>query len=160
MGFHIAGAIASVIILLPNLLFMAYPPKDMPNQTGKEPVWLTVLENIGRIACFLYPITFGADISMALKSGSIMVYLMAAFIFVYYILWVRYFVRGRKFALLFEPLYFIPVPMAVFPASYFLALGLLLQSTLMILAAIVFAASHISISLITYQQLKKDDSAV
>lgn len=160
MGFHITGAIASLFILMPNLLFFLYPPKEMPSQKQKEPVWLTALENIGRIVCFLYPIAFGTDLFIALKSGNIMVYLMAAFVLAYYALWVRYFVSGRKFALLFRPSFFLPVPMAVFPASYFLALALLLQSAIMISAAIVFAAGHISISLMTYRQLQKDGSTM
>ena len=160
MGFHITGAIASFLILMPNLLFILYPPKGMPSQKQKEPMWLTALENIGRIVCFLYPIIFGTDVFIALKSGNIMVDLLIALVLAYYALWVRYFVSGRKFALLFQPSFFLPVPMAVFPASYFLALAILLHSPKMILAAIVFAASHISISLMTYRQLQKEGSTV
>ena len=160
MDFHIAGVIASVLILLPNLLYMAYPPEDMPLHNGKAPLWLTVVENIGRFTCLIYPIIFGADTAIAIASGSIIVYLMAAFILAYYILWARYFAHGRTFKLLFRPLFFIPVPMAVFPAAYFLILSLLLQSPMMATAAVVFAAGHIPISLMTYRQLQKDGRAV
>ena len=160
MGFHIAGFLFPTLILLPNLLFFSYPPKDVQSEKAKAPIWLTILENAGRIICFLYPIVYGTDAAAALISGSMMMYLMAAFILVYYILWARYFVHNRTFAFLFRPLFYLPVPMAVFPAAYFLTLGLLLQSAFMMVAAIAFAISHISISLITYRKLKKSGSLV
>ncbi len=160
MGFHIMGVLIPLIILLPNLLFMLYPPKDMPGQKEKEPLWLTVLENIGRIICFLYPIVFGVDVSNAIRLNSALPYVMALCILAYYCLWARYFIHGRRFALLFRPLFFLPIPMAVFPALYFLALSILLQSLIMGVAAAIFAASHIALSRKTYRQLQKDGSAV
>lgn len=153
MGFHLLGLAVSVIILLPNLFFFLLPPRNMPELENKEPMILTVLENTGRFACFLYPIVFGRDIA-ALQASAILC-VMAACTVLYYFCWARYFLGGREFSLLFKPLWSLPVPMAVFPAVYFLSLTILLRSILMGAAAILFAFSHISISFMTWRQIKE-----
>lgn len=152
MRFHILGLAVSTIILLPNLFFFLFPPRSMPELKKKEPLALTVLENAGRFACFLYPIVFGRDVAAHMANAFL--YIMIACAALYYVCWARYFLSGRNFLLLFKPLWKLPVPMAVFPAVYFLSLAILLKSILMGAAAIIFSLSHIPISLYTLRQLK------
>jgi len=63
---------------------------------------------------------------------------------VYYGLWVRYFVEGREFSSLSQPLAFIPGPMAVFPILYFLFAALWFGSILSVVLLGVFAIGHIA----------------
>jgi hypothetical protein len=157
MGFHILGLAVSILILLPNLFFFLFPPRNMPELKNKEPLVFTILENIGRFACFLYPIVFGNDVAALLANAFL--YIMIACAALYYVCWMRYFLGGREFSLLFKPLWRLPVPMAVFPAVYFLALAILLKSILMGAAALVFTLSHISISFMTWKQVKHKGGA-
>lgn len=152
MGFHILGLAVSLVILLPNLFFFLYPPRNMQKGLAKEPVALTMIENIGRIGCFLYPLFFGADIAASLPHSAM--YLMLACVLLYYVCWIRFFLGRREFSLLFRPLWWIPIPMAVFPAVYFLSLAVLVRSLLMGVAAICFTLGHIPISYMTWKQVK------
>ena len=153
MGFHIYGIAVSGIILLPNLFFFLIPPKNMPKHSAKEPLALTILENAGRFACFLYPLVFGADVAAAPANAYL--YIMAACALLYYACWVRYFAGGREFSLLFRPLWRIPVPMALFPILYFCFLAIWLRAPIMGAAALLFGLEHISISLRTARQIGK-----
>ena len=151
MGLHYKGFIFSVLLLLPNLLFIIMPPTKIPLNKGKESLILTAVEQIGRIACFILPILLGKRI--ASQQTSIWVIGMAICLSVYYLLWLQYVIKGCRYYDLFKPLGCIPIPMALFPIFYLLFLGLWIQSPLLILFTLLFAVGHISISWHTYCDL-------
>lgn len=140
MGFSYMGLIVVCVILLPNLLFMAFPPKNVPEGLKDENILLTVMERAGQVGFIIIPI-----ISYRYFSGidfNIFPGIMIFSAIMYYGLWIRYFVRGREFCLLFKPLGFIPVPMAVFPIIYMIFAAIWLQHMWMGAAAVVFAVGH------------------
>ena len=151
MGFNIISAVYVFIILVPNLFFFIFRPTDVP-ALKKDPLALVIFENAGRIACFVLPFVFGEQV---FKSQFDFIFaamlLCAAF---YYACWIRYFSGKRRFKLLFKPLLFIPIPMAVFPFMYFLLMAVWLKSIPMGIAVFVFGIGHIPISWITYKQIK------
>lgn len=151
MGFHFISVVFLSVILLPNLLFYVFKPKDIPT-IKKEPIVLTIIENIGRITSFIIPLIYGKQISN--QDFNYLTIIMLIFILVYYICWVRYFIKGRKFSLLFNPLWHIPIPMAIFPLLYFLFMSIWIQSLILGIAVVIFAIGHLSISWITYKQLQ------
>ncbi len=152
MGFHIYGLMVSAVILLPNIFFFLFKPTEMPENLPKEPIILTIIENIGRIFCFLLPLVFGRDI--AEEPFNLATALMIVCVAVYYIGWIRYFAGKRRFSLAFAPLGFIPIPMAVFPVLYFLFLSVWIKSYIFGIAAILLTAGHLPISWNTYKKLK------
>lgn len=117
-----------------------------------RPLIFTLLERAGQITCLMMPILFGRLISA--QTLGVSAVLMALCLLVYYGGWVRYFRSGRAFTALFKPWLGIPVPMAVFPALYFLLLGVWLQSWLFIVPACLFAAGHLVNSWSVYGQLR------
>lgn len=151
MGIYIKGIIIVVLILLPNVLFYIFPTQTAVPNLKSPPMLLTIIEQIGRMACLIVPIVLGKQI--AEQRMSIFVILMGVCLIIYYVSWWMYFTHGREFVDLFSPLGFIPVPMAVFPSLYFLLLGVWLRSPYMIATATVFAIAHITISWNTYVQL-------
>ncbi len=71
---------------------------------------------------------------------------------VYYAGWVRYFIQGREYALLFKAMLNIPVPLAISPVIYFGAASLLLHSPILAIVVILLGVSHVYLS---YQEAKR-----
>lgn len=140
MGFSYIGLIVVCVILLPNLLFMAFPPQNVPLGLKGGNILLTVMERAGQVGFIIIPI-----ISYSYFSGiafNIFTGIMIFSAIMYYGLWIRYFVRGREFYLLFKPLGVIPVPMAVFPIIYMLFSAIWLRHMWLGAAAVIFAVGH------------------
>jgi hypothetical protein len=153
MGLHILGFLVSLLVLLPNLAFFLFTPRNVPEKIPGTPVIFTIFERAGQAACFLLPILFGKEI--ADQRINLLTILMAACLIIYYSCWGRYFAGGREFSLIAQSLGPIPIPMAIFPVLYFLLLGLWLGSMVFVAAAIVLAVGHLVISWNTYNYLKK-----
>jgi len=65
----------------------------------------------------------------------------------YYAGWIRFFVQGRDYALLFKAMLGFPIPMAISPVIYFLFSSLVLRSFYQAIGAAVLGVGHISISI-------------
>lgn len=152
MGLHIKGFIIALLVLLPNLILIVFPPRNPPNPLASTPPFFTILERAGQITCFMLPILFGRRLAEQ-PIGPATV-LMAICLLVYYFCWIRFYSGGREFAVLFAPLMGIPIPMAVFPVIYFMLLGILLQSYLFVLPSFLFAIGHLVNSWSVYSQTR------
>lgn len=151
--FYFINIVLIGVIILPNLLFVFFPPKDSPGRENKRTVFwksITVIENIGRIGVFILPLFW----EIHFDENFIILIFMVLFVLIYYATWLRYIIKGRRYISLFEPIYFIPVPMAIFPSLYFILTGILLNSYLIIIFSIIFAFSHIMESLRNYSLAK------
>ncbi|MEK3683211.1 hypothetical protein [Paenibacillus sp. FSL R10-2736] len=152
MGLHIKGFIIPLLVLLPNLLFIFFPPRNAPDSLASTPLIFTILERAGQITCFMMPIVLGrklAEQPLGLSAG-----LMAVCLLIYYICWARFYWNAREFAVLFTPWLGIPIPMAVFPAIYFMLLGFWLESWLLLIPAFLFAVGHLVNSWNVYAQVR------
>jgi hypothetical protein len=151
MGFSLTGTIIVAVILAPNLLMLLAPPKNMPEGMKDKGAIFTVLECIGQAGCFVLPvISKGWFEGRGANVWFILAALCAA---AYWCLWIRYAVR-RDFALLFSPLWFIPLPMAVFPVLAFALLAVWGAHVWLGAAAALLAAGHFVNSWHTYTLIK------
>ncbi|WP_238653398.1 hypothetical protein [Paenibacillus piscarius] len=151
MGLHLLGFIIPILVLLPNLIFIFFQPRDTPKSLTSPPLVFTLLERAGQAACFTLPIVFGRLI--AAQPPGLAAIGMALCLLIYYGCWGRYYRNGRVFAVLFKPWLGIPVPMAVFPALYFLLLAVWVQSWLFVVPACLFTAGHLANSWKIYRQM-------
>lgn len=141
MGFSLTGLIIIIVTLFPNLLFIKYPPKNAPlNLSDASPV-LTVIENIGRYAFFIILIFSKSNYQNA-KINLWLIFIIIT-ILCYYCLWIKYVIKGKYFYLLFEPLWFIPIPMAVFPILTFGFTALWGKSIYLGFAVLIFGIGHL-----------------
>ena len=142
------GGLVSVLVLLPNLLWMLFPPRDQPeDESGPAdglPRVMERLEWVGRVAAFVIPFFYRLDAQSARQVAALVV--MALALLLYYAGWVRFFTRGRRYALLFEPMLGLPVPMAVSPVVFFLAASVLFGSWYLSLATVILGVGHLWIS--------------
>ncbi|MEK5449868.1 hypothetical protein [Paenibacillus sp. FSL R7-0331] len=152
MGLHFIGFILPLLILLPNLLFIFFAPRNVPPSLTAPPVIFNALERAGQIACFTLPILFGQKI--AVQPVSSLGWLMLICLIFYYMCWLRYYRSGRTFSMLFKPLGPLSLPMAMFPVLYFSLLAVWIDSLLFAAAAVVFAIGHLAVSWNTYKQIR------
>lgn len=152
MGLHLKGFILPFLVLLPNLLLLFFPPHNIPKQTSSLPFIFIIFERIGQVTCFTLPILFGTKI--AEQPLNFITWLMLSCLIIYYLCWMRFFGSGREFAILFKPLGFIPIPMALFPILYFILVAVWLHSYLFAAPAVLFAIGHFVTSWSTYSQIR------
>lgn len=146
MGFSVFGTIIAVLTMLPSFtFFIFFPPVNKPSGTqAHEPLPLTILERLGQAACLILLIISRSWFDT--RSFDIWLALCIACLLVYYGLWIRYLINGRNYVLLYKPLQFIPVPMAVFPVAVFAFAAVWGQSIWLGIAAVLFGSGHIPIS--------------
>lgn len=145
MKFYWFNLLFVLLPMLPNILFFLKRPSDVVSSGPIRGIWrlFETLERVGQLGCFVLPLFFAADFDR----GLIFALGMAAALSFYYIGWVRYFIKGRRYNYLFKPMLGIPVPLAISPVVYFLFTALLIHSVWMFAAVLLLAAGHIPISL-------------
>jgi hypothetical protein len=165
--FSIAGAVVSLVVLLPNLLLVAFPPRDAP-PTRSAGLLATILERGGQAGCLALPFLVGGP-----GTWSWWLVPLGVAIGAYLALWGRY-LADRRTASLFRPLGFralgfrvlgsrplgsvrvtLPVPMAVFPVLAFLSAGGWLGSVFVGAAALVLAAGHLPNSWAAWRSIQE-----
>jgi len=150
------GGIVSILILAPNLLFLVYPPLDSgtakPLEKDKTFKVMEILEWVGRLGCFILPFFYALTIS---DYGAILAAVVMVVAYVAYLAgWLRYLRQGRRTVTLYQPMWGLSQPMAVWPVIYFWAAAVFFNSFWLILAALVLAVGHIYVSSQEYKRWK------
>jgi hypothetical protein len=149
------GGGLTLLVLLPNLVFVFFPPLssavEMTPLSGRGVRMMGIFERVGQAGCFLLPFFYRLRV-VGWKDG-LAVGVMAVCLAGYYAGWVRYLVRGRHEALLYQSMFAIPLPMAVFPVTYFFTAGVLFDSIWLGLAALVLGVGHISVSALNARRI-------
>ena len=148
-SFYSLGIILA--ILLPNVLFLVFPPMNQPATLRDGGTLINIIEHGGRIA-FLGLFLFPPPHAQPLEFSHFFI-LTIIFIFLYYALWIRYFRAHRDFRRLTDRVFWIPVPMAVFPLLAFLCAVLWLKASLSLPALVFFAVGHLVNTLISAKQI-------
>jgi hypothetical protein len=145
MHFYPASLLITAAILLPNLLYLAFPPVNLKRYgSPKDSRVLEIVERIGQGSSFLLPVLF-----RPMFSGTIVILawtLMGISLAFYYACWIRFFANGRDYALLFARWAGIPVPMAISPVAAFLLSSIVLGSFWQAFAAVILGLGHITIT--------------
>lgn len=145
MDFSIVGTMIAAVMLLPNIIYLFFPPQNIPQDIKGAGRFFAVMEHMGQIALIVL-LVVSRD-SFDGRAFDVWAVLMVICIAVYYALWLRYFLGGRQARLLYRPLLSLPVPMAVFPVFAFAFSGVWGNSLFLLAASAVFALGHIPNSL-------------
>ncbi|MBN2004660.1 MAG: hypothetical protein JXA21_14990 [Anaerolineae bacterium] len=138
------GWLIPLLILLPNVLIVRFPPADKPQDASGVNRLLEVLERLGQVGVFVIPCFYRVRVWGVVAAVSLAV--MALALVCYYLGWLRYVRRGRRYALLFAPMWGIPLPMAVMPIIYFGTAAALLRSWPLAAATLALAVGHLAVS--------------
>ncbi len=150
------GGLISILVLLPNLLFLMFPPRDVPCERRKPARGWEIMEWVGRLGVFMVPFFCWIEIEGAVEITAVAILIGA--LGLYYASWVRYVRRGRSFRLLFQPMWGTPLPMAVAPIVYLFAASVVLHSWWQLLATVLFMIGHLSISNLSWKDAKAMNS--
>jgi hypothetical protein len=141
-----SGALIPVLLMLPNVVWMLLPKTGSARQVP-EALFLTIVENAGRLAVLILPFFYSLDVNTKL-SLPVMIGTGLA-LAIYYGSWLRYFAGGRPAELLRAPLLGVPLPLAVTPVVFLIFSSFLMGSWLMLVASIWFGIAHIWVSALT-----------
>lgn len=129
------------IIMIPNIIFAIKNKEAFENSKQKK--WFKILEifeQIGRYGCFFCMMFNISGTYFGFKSDlSFVIYLIVNFVFIsaYCIIWIFCFNKNNLFK---------GISLSVIPSIIFLFSGIISQSILLIIFAIIFAPCHIAIS--------------
>lgn len=135
-----SGAWVPILLMVPNLAWMLLP-RSTPASARASPRALKVTENAARVAVmvlpFLYSLDFNGRFAVPVTTA------MALALVLYYAGWIRYFSAGRLPALLFAPMFGVPLPMAIVPSVFLVLASYLMGSWPMCASALVFGLAHV-----------------
>jgi len=141
-----------LMILLPNLLFFIYPPRNMSGQPSSSMIF-SAAEGIGRIGVMIIPIFYKVHVEQGYEIISLIIMILS--LLLYYGGWCRYYWGRREYRLLFQSFLGIPVPLAIGPVIYFFAASVVLHSASLFIISCVFAAGHIPNSQKEWRRIKR-----
>ena len=148
------GGLIPILIMLPNLLWMLFPPRGQPEggagPTGGLHRLMEILEWVGRIAALVIPFFYRIEVQSPWQVVALVVAALA--LLFYYAGWARYFLLGRRYGLLFDRLLGVPIPLAISPIVCFLAASVLFASWPLALATVVLGVGHLWI---TFQESQR-----
>lgn len=142
MEFSPLGLAVSLVVFAPTLLLVRFAPKGA-QPSARIPWPITWAERAGQVSCIAVPAFTGSA-----GGGWPSLIVMIAALIGYYALWIRYLTGGRSWALLYQPVWGIPVPMAILPVVYFFAAAAWLGSWWIACAALLLAFGHIPAALL------------
>lgn len=149
ISFSWIGLVVFALPMLINLVYAAFPPASEPQPPAPVTRWVEIVEQASRIA-YLLAVTFLVS-RKPVSVRSTWFFLAAAFLLLYYAVWIRYFALGRDVALLERAFLFVPMPLAVFPVLYFLCAALWLHNVPAAVLMVIFGATHLTVSLQSFQ---------
>ncbi|MBY3622535.1 hypothetical protein HGO21_23730 [Acinetobacter sp. CUI P1] len=152
MGFSLLGTLMALILLAPSMIMIKFPPENVPAGVRDAGSVFIILERIGQLGC-IGILAISKDNFQHVKFG-ILAALIVLFIMIYYGLWIRYIVKGQQFKLLWDPLVFIPIPMAVIPVCAFGLAAIWGKSIWLSLAVVCLAIGHLANSWQSYKLTK------
>ena len=142
--FNIYGLVVMVVIMIPNIIYAIKHKENFENiskwKNDKFKNATEILEQIGRYGCFTFMIVnFPGTYFGWIFQKAFLIYLSVniILIFIYCLIWKICFNSNTIFKSL---------SLSIIPSIIFLFSGILLQSVLLILSAIIFAPTHILIS--------------
>lgn len=136
--FNYYGAIFIVIMMIPNIIFCIKCKEELINHWDNKAV--EIMEQIGRFSCFgLMIINIPGTYYGLWFDNALLVYIIidSLLLTVYSIIWIIYFKKNSIFKALF---------LSIIPSIIFLFSGIMFSSILLIIAAVIFASAHITIS--------------
>lgn len=143
------GLVIFALPMLINIAYAMFPPVGKAEQTVTVTHWIEIVEQISRIA-YLFAVTLLVSReNLSFWSGCL--YLAAAFLILYYAVWLRYFMGGREVSLLSRSFLFVPIPLAVFPVLYYLCAAIWMHNLPAAVIMVMFGAAHLTVSVQSFR---------
>ena len=149
VSFSWIGLVIFALPMLINIAYVMFPPAGKAEQTAAATHWVEIVEQISRIA-YLFAVALLVS-RENLSFRSVWLFLAALFLLLHYAVWLRYFMGGRKIALLRRAFLFVPMPLVVFPVLYFLCAAIWLHNLPAAIIMVIFGAAHLTVSIQSFR---------
>lgn len=144
-GFSYIGLLFLLMLMIPNLIWSRYKPKDYDKYMKNENRILLLLERIGQVSVTCIALAF-ADFNVnTLSVRSLLLLLAFLSMLLYEAYWIRYFKSGRTMGDFYRSFLGIPLAGAVLPVTAFLILGIYGKNPLLVAAVLILGIGHIGI---------------
>lgn len=154
-GFSYVGLIFLLMLIVPNIIWTRYKPKDYDNYVCNENKVLKVFERVGEVSVSCIVLIF-EDFNINMWSGWSWWLIMAfALMILYEVYWVRYFRSPKSMRDFYRSLLGIPVAGATLPVLAFLLLAIYGRNILLGVAVIILGIGHIGIHLMHKNEVER-----
>lgn len=151
---HVSSLLIPVAVLLPNLLFMVWPPKPISGwKETKQNRMYQFAESLGRVGVMVLPLFSAIRMEGGLEWIALGMMLLSLGFYVSG--WIRYLRNEREYRYLYASMLGIPVPMAVMPVLYFISASMLLHSVPLLVCSLILGIGHIPASIRIQRSLPK-----
>lgn len=153
-GFSIVGVVFLLMLFIPNIKWAKNQPLGYEELSRHEDKTLLGFERVGQVLATCSAVVFVCPQGYSFPW---ILWLIAAFVLMilYEIAWARYFREGEKLDGMYQPLGFIPVPIATLPVVALLLLGIWYQSPIAVISAVILGIGHIGIHLRHLRELAR-----
>lgn len=138
MELYYLNLLIPFLVLLPNIVYIFLKPRERVQEIHVN-ILLSVFEKVGQVGMVVLPLFFPLYITLLLAIPA------AVALVAYYLVWLRYF-RKRSLKALYGPVYYIPIPLALFPVVFFFFVALMFNEVLIYVAWLVFTVGHVGVS--------------
>lgn len=143
-GFSIYGLVVFLLPMVVNICYAIWPPLV---EIEGRPCPIKGMKQVEQITRILFAIVLCILVSKEKPSiHSLWFYAAVIFFALYHVAWGRYFIGGRNTALMGQALWFVPIPLAVFPVLYFFCAALWLGNLPAAVIMVIFGVAHYIVS--------------
>ena len=153
-GFSYVGLVFLVMLMVPNIIWTKYQPKDYEKYVGNENKVLLMFERVGEVLVSCAALVF-SDFNIKPWSNWSW-WLVAAFaLMVFYeIFWFRYFKSEKTMKDFYSSILGIPVAGATLPVLAFLLLAIYGKNIVLGIAVVILGIGHIGIHLMHKKEIE------
>lgn len=153
--YTIQGILRSLIIfgivMLPNIIFFSLSETNSVGIQPKAGTIFNVLESAMRFAFFAC--LFLETARKKEHNPKVLFYIAIVAMILYYTCWIIFFYHKMEAYYMYCPFFGVPVPLAVFPVTFFIMMALYTKSYAMGACSFLFGIGHIVNSLSIYAQI-------
>lgn len=144
-GFSYIGLLFLLMLMIPNIIWSQYIPKDYEKYAKKENKVLTFLEKIGQVLVTCILLIFTDFNINEISYWSIVLLISFIIMILYEIYWIKYFKSNKTIKDFYCKMLGLPVPGATLPVVAFLLLGIYGKNIFLVVATIILGIGHIGI---------------
>lgn len=144
-GFSYVGLIFLVMLMVPNIIWTRFQPKDYDKYVGNENRILLILERVGEISVSCIALVFSDFNIKPWSYWSWWLIAASLLMILYEVYWIRYFKSPRTMQDFYRGIIGIPLAGATLPVAAFLLLAVYGMNPVLAVAVLILGIGHIGI---------------
>ena len=152
-GFSYVGLVYLILLMVPNIIWTKYQPKDYEKYVLNENKILLMLERIGEVLVSCLVLIFADFNIKPWTSWSLWLVVSFMAMILYEVYWIRYFISDSTIQDFYSSILGVPVAGATLPVIGFFLLAVYGKNIPLGIAVIVLGVGHIGIHMMHKKEL-------